>query len=166
MKLILSSFKFIQTHWGNFALQKDWKRKSDPEIPKLVKSRVVWKVVHKVVYFLGEGRVATVQSLMEDMATESSKGNNSAYEAWKTVGLLESSIWHILLIVLHLYPYKFQSLHQTMPADIAARKSFVKWALIKMEYKPQWLFNVSRTDEAHFEKYRDVNAHNSCIWEA
>ena len=66
--------------------------------------------------------------------------------------------------MLHLYPYKLQSLHQNMPAGIAARKSFVKWALTKTEREITviglW------TEEAHFEEYRQVNKNNSSIWAA
>ena len=38
-----------------------------------------------------------------------------------------------------------------MPADIAARKWFLKQTLTKIKHEPQDLFEVLRTDEVHFE---------------
>ena len=113
---------------------------------------------------LGEERVTAVQRVMEDMAAGSSKGSSSAREAGKILGMPESSIRRILHGILQMYPYKLQLLHDIMPADIAARESFAKWALTKLEHEPQWLFNVLWTDEAHFALHGDVNTHNSRIW--
>ena len=68
-----------------------------------------------------EGHVADVQSVMADMAEESSRVSSRACETEKVLGVPESSIQR-----LHLYPYKLQSLHQIMIANIAVKESFAK----------------------------------------
>lgn len=109
-------------------------------------------------------RVHVVQSVMEDMAAETSTGSSSAREAERRTGIPEASIRRILHGMLDLYPYKIQTLHQLLPADTDARQKFATWALEQMQRNPQWLLNVMWTDEAHFSLHCDVNTQNSRIW--
>lgn len=44
------------------------------------------------------------------------------------------------------------------------KKSFVDWAMTKMESYPQWMFNVFWTDETHFTLHRHVNVQNIRTW--
>ena len=80
------------------------------------------------------------------------------------LGVSESLVRRILHRMLHLYPYKMQSLLQIKPADISARELFAKWSLTKGEHELQWLFNVSWTNKAHFAMHGYVNTDNSRIW--
>lgn len=109
-------------------------------------------------------RVHVVESVMEDMAAETSTGSSSAREAQRRTGIPEPSIRRILHGMLDLYPYKIQALHKLLPADTGARQNFATWALEQMQRNPQWLLNVMWTDEAHFSLHGDVNTQNSRIW--
>ncbi|GBM02257.1 hypothetical protein AVEN_108806-1 [Araneus ventricosus] len=109
-------------------------------------------------------RVHVVESVMEELASETSTGSSSAREAGRITGLTESSIRRILHGILNLHPYKIQALHQLLPADFDERQNFATWALAQMERDSQWLLNVMWTDEAHFPLHGDVNTQNSRIW--
>lgn len=101
---------------------------------------------------------------MNDMATASFTGSSSARKAERILDVPSTSIRRILHKILHLYPYKLQSLHELQPADTTMRKSFAVWAMARIENDPQWLFNVFWTDEAHFTLHGDVNTQDTHIW--
>ena len=54
------------------------------------------------------------QSVMEDLAAETSTGSCSAREAERRMGISETSIRRILHGMLDLYLYKIQALHQLL----------------------------------------------------
>lgn len=113
---------------------------------------------------LAESRITEVETTMNALAAESSMGSSSARKAGRILNVPDSSIRRILHGILHLYPYKLQSLQELQTGDTAARETFAKWALARMESDPQWLFNVFWTDEAHFTLHGDVNTQNTRIW--
>lgn len=69
-------------------------------------------------------RVHVVQSVMEDLAVETSTESSSARQAGRRTEIPEPSI---------LYPYRIQVLRQFLPADTDAI-----WALAQMERNAQW----------------------------
>ncbi|GFX39326.1 uncharacterized protein TNCV_3860491 [Trichonephila clavipes] len=73
---------------------------------------------------------------MEAIASEAASGTSSVREAAKRLGLPPSSVRNILRRILQLYPYKFQSCRELLPADTAKREAFAKWAFSKMEQDP------------------------------
>ena len=77
-----------------------------------------------------------VQSIMEDLATETATGSSSVHEAERRMGILEPSIGLILLGLLDLYPCKIQELHQLLLADTGAKQNFATWAPAQMERNP------------------------------
>ena len=109
---------------------------------------------------LRAGRVHVIQSVMEDLAAETSTVSSSACEAKERT---EPSIRCILHRMLDLYPYKIQAPHQLLSADTGATQNFATWALTQMECNPQWLLHVMWTDEAHFSLHGDMNTQNSRI---
>ncbi|GFV51281.1 DUF4817 domain-containing protein [Trichonephila clavipes] len=113
---------------------------------------------------LKEARAPCIAVEMEEIASEAASGTNSAREAARRLGLPPSSVPNILRRILQLYPYKLQSCHELLPADIAQREAIAKWAFSKMEQDPTWVFNILWTDEAHFSLHGDVNNHNCPIW--
>ncbi|GFW89763.1 DUF4817 domain-containing protein [Trichonephila clavipes] len=113
---------------------------------------------------LKEARAPCIAVEMEAIAFEAASGTNSAREAARRLGLPSSSVRNILRRVLQLYPYKFQSCHELLPADTAQKEAFAKWAFSKMEQVLIFVFNILWTYEAHFSFHGDVNNHNCPIW--
>ncbi|GFV07948.1 uncharacterized protein TNCV_2620091 [Trichonephila clavipes] len=113
---------------------------------------------------LKEARAPCIAVEMEAIASETASGTNSAREAARRLGLPPSSVRNILRRILQLYPYKFQSCHELLPADTAQREAFAKWAFSKMEQDPTWVFNILWTDVTHFSLHGDVNNHNCPNW--
>lgn len=109
-------------------------------------------------------RVPVVQSVMRNVAAETSTGSCSAREAGKVTGIPERSVRRILHLILEMHPYKIQARHQLLPADCDKRHAFATWALAQMDRDPQWLLNIMWTDEAHFSLHGEVNTQNSRIW--
>lgn len=66
----------------------------------------------------GGDRVHFVKSVMEKMTAKISTRCSSAREPERIKKILESSIRCVFHEVLCLYPYKIQTLHQLLPADI------------------------------------------------
>ena len=70
---------------------------------------------------------------MENMVAESFTGSNRALQIEKVSEVPKSSIRRILFGILHLNPYKLQSQHQIMKANIAAREALAEWAVTQIE---------------------------------
>ncbi|GFT82377.1 hypothetical protein TNCV_2388751 [Trichonephila clavipes] len=68
---------------------------------------------------------------MEAIASEAASGTSSAREMnARRLGLPPSSVHNILRRILQLYPYKLQSCHELLPADIAQMGSICEVGLL------------------------------------
>ena len=75
------------------------------------KERGVWWIVYEVAPALRAELVHVVQSVIEDLAAETSTGSSNAREAERKTGIPERSIQRILHGMLDLHPYKIEALH-------------------------------------------------------
>ena len=87
-------------------------------------------------------RVHMVQSIMEDLVTESSTGTSSVREAKRRMRIPEQSIRGIPHEMLDLHLHKIQVLRQLLSADTGARQKFATWVLVQMKRNLQSFLNV------------------------
>ena len=66
------------------------------------------------------------------------------------LGISRESIRRILVKNLQLYPYRIQTKHKLIQADMEKRVAICRWFCDKMNENPDFLDDVWFLDEAHF----------------
>lgn len=83
---------------------------------------------------------------MNDLVAESSTASSSACKEKKQLkdfkNVPHSSIRRILHGILHLYPYKFQSLKRLQPGHTPIRELSAELTMAKIKNDPQGLLNI------------------------
>ena len=80
------------------------------------------------------------------------------------LGLPYGILWRILLLDLHLHPYKLQLMQQLKPAEQSQYRRYIEWVLEQQALDGNFSNKICFSDEAHFTLGGYVNKQNCHVW--
>ncbi|GFX64853.1 transposable element tc3 transposase [Trichonephila clavipes] len=120
----------------------------------------------------GRGKKPVSTEAIEKVAlqVEEDKSSNvlastSVRRVEEALDLSRSTVQKIMRNILRYYPYKLQFVQELLPHDFETRHLFSLQFLARLEFYPEWPWNILWTDKAHFHLDGSVNTHNCQIWE-
>lgn len=115
----------------------------------------------------GRGRHRTGRSVENIAAVAADVAENeetSTRRRSTQLGVSRRTLQRILVKDLHMFPYKVQTVHQLMPADLQSRVNYCRAILNLNNEVNDFQSKIIMSDEAHFHLSGYVNKQNLRFW--